>query len=152
MVWIRASYFSIDFQCCYVGNFMLSKRAKYENVRVIERYTERPTDDIGSWADKISRDTAEEASRIACEELSIRFYGCDINVTNLRYTEMLVVPPKAVPPAPKPPEVPKPKVPKFVLDELEYLERFKDEAETYDEKKAFQDEIDKLKRLYGIQR
>ena len=155
MVWIRAVYFTIEFQCCYMGNFMLGKRAIYENVRVLERYIERPTEDLGIWADRMSRDTAEEAARIACEELSVRFYGCDINVTNLRYTETLVAPPRRIPPVekPKPPEVPKveiPAIPKYILEQIAYLEERYKEAETIDEKMAIREEIDKIKQRYGI--
>lgn len=155
MVWIRAVYFTIDFQCCYIGNFMLRKRAIYENVRILERFIERPTSDLGSWADTISRDTAEEAARIACEELSVKFYGCDINVTNLRYTETLITPPKRVPTIekPKPPEVPMvevPIAPKYILEQIAYLEVRYKEAETVDEKMAIREEIDNIKRRYGV--
>lgn len=155
MVWIRAVYFTIEFQCCYIGNFMLSKRAVYENVRVLERYIERPTEDLGSWADRMSRDTAEEAARIACEELSIRFYGCDIGVTNMRYTEMLITPPRApIPPAEKLEKkveiIPTPAVPKYILEQIVYLEERYKEAETIDEKMAIIEEIDKIKQRYGI--
>lgn len=144
-MWIRACYFTIDFQCCYTGNFMLKKRAIYENVRVLERNIEKPIEDLMTWADRISRDTAEEAARIACEELSVFFYGCDINVTNLRYTETLM-PPVKIPKPPPPPPI----VPKYILEEIEYLETLYREAETVDEKMAIREEINGLKERYGL--
>lgn len=131
---------------------MLDKRAEYENVRILERYTERPTEDLGSWADRVSRDTAEEAATLACEELSIQFYGCDANVANLRYTEVLVIPPKVsvVPVPPVVSEIEVPKMPRYIEEQIAYLEMRYSEAETIDEKIAIREEIDSLKKRYGI--
>lgn len=125
---------------------MLRKKAVYENVRVLERFIERPIESLDVWANRMAKDTAEEAARIACEELSIYFYGCDIEVTNLRYTEVISVPPR--PPAP--PVVPRPPIPRYILEQIEYLESRYREAETVDERLAIREEINRLKERYEI--
>lgn len=143
-MWIRSVNFSISFNCCYAGNFMLAKRAIYENVRILERFIKRPTEELGAWADRVSRDMAEDAAGLACEELSANFYACDIGVYNIRYSEVLVVEKKIEE------EIEERKIPRYILGEIEYLENLYKEAETVDEKIAIREEIEKLKRRYGL--
>lgn len=106
-----------------------------------------PIPNFDKWVEDIisveARNLAEDIHRMSIVEMGgLRNCGISdednfiITVTDKGYTG--VIPPKVV------------KVPKFILDQIEYLERLKKEAETYDEKSALQKEIDKLRQVYGI--
>lgn len=90
MVWIRLAQWDFDFQCCYTGNFMLTRRARYNNLRFIKKYSERPIDDLASWAYTIAQGISEDRASYSCKELVSDFESCDVNIINLRYSEMLV--------------------------------------------------------------
>ena len=103
-----------------------------------------PIPNFEKWIEDIisvtARDLAEDIHRMSIIEMGgLRKCGVSdeenyiITVTDKGFTGVL------------PPKVPKP-----IIGQIEYLELLYKEAETYDEKKAIRDEINRLKEKYNI--
>lgn len=111
-----------------------------KGILMVSIYPEEYTGGLEGWVDYISildaeellaRSNMEVVGLVPCEK------GYDIKI----YDEEEIPPVKKV-------EVPK--APKFILDQIEYLERQYNKAETKGERISIRKAVNKLKRQYGI--
>lgn len=108
-------------------------------ILIVSIYEERYPGGLEQWVSDVSIREAEEllarsnvevAGLVSCEK------GYDIKT----YDEREILPVKKI-------EI---IIPRYILEQIEYLERRYREAETVDEKLAIREEIDAIKRRYGI--
>lgn len=114
---------------------------RINGIRIINIFTEEYPGGLEQWVSDVSIREAEELSTRSIIEVAglvpcERAYGIDEVSSEF-------IPPIVIPPIPPP-------VPKFVLDILELLEQRLREAETVDEKIAIQEEINSLRRRFGL--
>jgi hypothetical protein len=114
---------------------------KISGIKIVGIFKEEYPGGLEQWISDVSIREAEEllarsnvevAGLVPCEK------GYDIR----SYDEEEIVPVV-------PPEIPR--VPRYILGQIEYMERLYREAETVDEKLAIREEIDRLKERYGIE-
>jgi len=166
MVWIRYARVRVVWRCYTTRGYYTKHHAV--GVAIKDEYEKRPIEDIDEWAKRLGNIVAKKMCENSCQSLSTSVF-CDatsIEVEIIYTSETLVVRPPEV----KKPEiiekeekeklekelekkieaVPIPIVPKYILDQIAYLEERYKEAETIDEKMAIREEIDNIKKRYGI--
>lgn len=149
-MWLIYVAYQASSQCCYEGNFMLSRGPLEFPRRTLTAKLRERLDDVRTWAEEIIKDTISDVADNACKELADDYYACGIDPGIIYTSEVLV--PEVVPPVVEVPvvEVPVVEVPEFVKKTIADLERRRDLAKTIEAKERIQKTIDELKEEYGI--
>jgi hypothetical protein len=172
MVWIRYGKIRAIWKCTTARGYDTKYHAI--GVSIKDEYENKPEEDIENWVNRLGDFVARMMCRNACGSLSTSVY-CDEGSAQSEtvYTsEMLVARPsvkeekqveeekveeekklekiKAKIGKTKVEEI-MTKVPAYILGQIEILETRYNEAESTDEKMAIREEIDDLKRRYGVE-
>jgi hypothetical protein len=166
MVWIRYARIRAVWRCYTTRGYTTKYHAV--GVAIKDEYEKKPTDDIYVWARKVGDFVVDKMCENSCHSLSTSVF-CDktsLEVEVIYTSETLVVRPvekkeveiveeeerkeleeelKERPLRTEPPAVPK-----YILEQINYLEKRFKEAESVDEKLAIRDEINKIKDRYRI--
>lgn len=166
MVWIRYARIRVIWRCFTTRGYT----SKYHAVGVAIRdeYEKRPIEDIEIWARRLGDFIVDKMCTNSCESLSTSVF-CDktsLEVEVIYTSETLVARPKVKKEVEvveeeekkelekeleeRPLDTVSPQVPMYILEQIKLLEMKKEETKTKKGKAAIQENIDDIKRRYGI--
>lgn len=110
-------------------------------VEIEDTYDYKPRRAILNWVSNVATETVLIMCRRSCHELSDSVF-CDENTVDYVVTDG---------PTEEGEEIEKEKPPKYIIDEMEYMQKLYKESEDVDEKLALKEEIDALKERYDFE-
>ena len=128
-IWKREVQGRMEWNCVNSDGYVTNK--VYAEIMATDEYTRKPEEDIDNWAINVLDKLAEEICKRSCNALSVSVYCNDYSVIRIDT-----------------PEEEAPEIPGYILDRIDKIRDYIDEAESYDEKKSLQDEAVNLLRDY----